>query len=260
MINAEGLQLGPESRRLDSGPLSEQVYRVLRDAILDGVFDEHTHLVQNQLADQLNVSRTPVRDALLRLAQEKLVKAIGARGYVVVVDSVTERDFLDVYEVRLTLEPSAAILALPHFGPAALDRLEALDARLCEDVLATGTAVFEVHRDFHMTVVEPCPNRLMVKILRDLWELPVTRRLFQRLLEEHRLAHERSIDHDHFTGPEHGHAAVIKAIRDRDPASLQEAVARDLIAARDQTSRFLDGRAIGLPNETFASASYAKRH
>ena len=80
MVTAESLQLGPESRRLDSEPLSEQVYRVLRDAICDGVFSDHAHLVQNQLADQLQVSRTPVRDALLALAQENLVRASGAKA------------------------------------------------------------------------------------------------------------------------------------------------------------------------------------
>jgi Bacterial regulatory proteins, gntR family len=71
MATVENLQLGPESRQLDSEPVSEQVYRVLRDAICDGVFSDHAHLVQNQFADRLQVTRTPVRDALLHLAPER---------------------------------------------------------------------------------------------------------------------------------------------------------------------------------------------
>jgi DNA-binding GntR family transcriptional regulator len=226
MATAESLQLGPESRRLDSEPLSTQVYRVLRDAICDGVFDDHAHLVQEQLAEQLQVSRTPVRDALLRLAQENLVRAIGARGYI--VHALSERDLLDIYEVRLTLEIQGALLALPHFGAGDLRRLEAINDNI-DDPDYTENDAYELNREFHLAVLEPCPNRLIVKIIRDTWGLPVSRRIFRRQLAEHHGG----------PSPDDGHAPILEAVRDRDAAALQAALTEHLLQARDEASRFL---------------------
>jgi DNA-binding GntR family transcriptional regulator len=225
MVTAESLQLGPESRRLDSEPLSEQVYRVLRDAICDGAFGDHAHLVQNQLADQLQVSRTPVRDALLRLAQENLVRAVGAKGYI--VHALSERDLLDIYEVRLTLEIQGALLALPEFDAAEIRKLEAINDNI-NDPEYDETDPYELNREFHLAVLEPCPNRLIVKILSDMWGLPVSRRIFRRQIAEHHTATE-----------EHGHAAIMDAIRARDAAALEVALSAHLLEARDEASHFL---------------------
>jgi DNA-binding GntR family transcriptional regulator len=225
MVSAESLQLGPESRRLDSEPLSEQVYRVLRDAICDGVFSDHAHLVQNQLADQLQVSRTPVRDALLRLAQENLVRAVGARGYI--VHALSERDLLDIYEVRLTLEIQGALLALPHFDAADIRRLDSINDNI-KDPDYKDTDSYELNREFHIAVLEPCPNRLIVKILLDMWGFPVSRRIFRRQIAEH-----------HDGNEEHGHEPIIEAIRARDAAALEAALSKHLLEARDEASRFL---------------------
>jgi DNA-binding GntR family transcriptional regulator len=226
MVTAESLQLGPESRRLDSEPLSEQVYRVLRDAICDGVFGDHTHLVQNQLADQLQVSRTPVRDALLRLAQENLVRAVGARGYI--VHALSERDLLDIYEVRLTLEVRGALLALPEYGAADIRRLEAIIDNV-KDPDYNLTDSYELNREFHMAVLEPCPNRLIVKILNDMWGFPVSRRIFRRQIAEHHAEADQV----------HGHDPIIHAIRTRDGAALEAALSAHLLEARDEASQFL---------------------
>jgi DNA-binding GntR family transcriptional regulator len=226
MVTAESLQLGPESRRLDSEPLSEQVYRVLRDAICDGVFSDHAHLVQNQLADQLQVSRTPVRDALLRLAQENLVRAVGAKGYI--VHALSERDLLDIYEVRLTLEVQGAQLALPEFGASDLRKLEAINDNV-NDPDYDATDSYELNREFHMAVLEPCPNRLIVKILNDMWGFPVSRRIFRRQLAEH-----------HSVPAEvHGHRPIIEAIRAHDADALAAALTGHLLEARDEASQFL---------------------
>src|ERR1035437_1960735 len=177
MSGIESLELQPGSRLLDSEPLSEQVYQVLRDAICNGAFPVHTHLVQGELAARLQVSRTPVRDALLRLSQENLVRGVGARGYV--VEALSERDVLDIYEVRSSLEVQGALLALPNFSPAALRRLEELNENI-NDPLYSDVVQYDLNRAFHMAVIEPCPNRLIVKIIRHTWEQPMSRRVFRR--------------------------------------------------------------------------------
>lgn len=227
------LVLPPESHRLDSEPLSDHVYRVLRDAICDGLFDDHTHLVQNQLAEQLRVSRTPVRDALLRLAQEGLVRAVGARGYI--VDPLTERELLDVYEVRLLLEVEAALLSLPLLSDADVLKLEALNLQVREAGVSIADR-FERNQTFHLALVDRCPNRLIVKILADIWRLPISRRIYRR----------QELDHAYVKGPD-DHQGILDAVRARDPEALRTVLSEHLRAARDEASRFLAG-------ETVASA------
>jgi DNA-binding GntR family transcriptional regulator len=226
MDGAVGLQLQPESRRLDNDPLSEQVYRVLRDAICEGVFGDHTHLVQGELAAQLKVSRTPVRDALLRLAQEKLVRTVGARGYI--VEALSERDFLDIYEVRLTLEVQAAVLALPNFGAADIRRLKEINDNI-NDPDFKASDPYELNQEFHMAVIEPCPNRLMVKILRDTWDQPMSRRIFRRQRVE-QTGHGGHVD---------DHQAILSAVIDRDGEALETALTEHLVEARLEANRFL---------------------
>jgi DNA-binding GntR family transcriptional regulator len=226
MSGVESLQLKPGSRFLDSEPLSEQVYLVLRDAICDGVFPDHTHLVQGDLAAQLRVSRTPVRDALLRLAQENLVRGVGARGYV--VEALSERDVLDIYEVRLSLEVQGALLALPNFSAAALRRIEEINDNI-KDPLFANVDQYDLNRDFHMAVIEPCPNRLIVKIIRDTWEQPMSRRVFRRQLAKR----------DDVPGLADDHQPIISAIRDRDSVALQAELVEHLVTARNEVSHFL---------------------
>ncbi len=226
MSVSEILQLKPDSRRLDSEPLSEQVYRVLRDAICDGVFKDHAHLVQGELAAQLQVSRTPVRDALLRLSQEKLVRVVGARGYI--VESLSERDLLDIYEVRLSLEVQGALLALPNFLAADLRRLEEISDDI-NDPDSTGLDAYELNQAFHMAVLEPCPNRLIVKIIRDTWDQPMSRRVFRLQWAEHEGRGGHADDHQ----------PILDAIRDRDAEALEAALTEHLVVARTEAGRFL---------------------
>lgn len=227
MSGIESLELRPGSRFLDSEPLSEQVYVVLRDAICDGVFPDHTHLVQGDLAAQLQVSRTPVRDALLRLSQEKLVRGVGARGYV--VEAVSERDVLDIYEVRLSLEIQGALLALPNFNAHALRELEEINDTI-NDTSNSRADQYDLNRDFHLAVIEPCPNRLIVQIIRDTWEQPMSRRVFRRQLAAH---------HGDLSSAADDHQPIISAIRNRDGEALRVELTEHLVAARNEVSQFL---------------------
>ena len=90
-----------------TGGLSTQVYQELREAICDQRIRPNQRLVQNALADQLGISRTPVRDALSRLVQEGLVYPAPARGGFIVKE-FTPHEVLEIYDVRLAMEPFGA--------------------------------------------------------------------------------------------------------------------------------------------------------
>ena len=224
-----GLSLPPEARRLDSIPLSDHVYQVLRDSILAGGFEPHDHLVQVQLAEELEVSRTPVRDALQRLAQEGIIRSVGARGYV--VSSLTPRDILDVYDVRLALEVEAAIIAVSLDLVSEADLME---MRRITDLMARietqTTSYYDLNRDFHMVLTRICPNRLIHKILDEIWALPVSMRIFRHEIES-------VIDVQAMLAE---HKGIIEAVSQKNSDLLRQRLREHLVQARDEASAWLD--------------------
>ena len=85
--------------------LRNHIVQQLRDAILNGVFKPGTRLVESGIADQLDVSRAPVREALSALEQEGLLVNVPRRGHFVI--EFTERDIEEIYSLRLLLEIEA---------------------------------------------------------------------------------------------------------------------------------------------------------
>src|SRR6187397_2530431 len=103
---------------------SENTVAVLRDLILTGDLEPGSRLGEADLATRLQVSRTPIREALPRLAAEGLVELIPNRGARVV--SWSTEDLEQIFEIRLRLEPYAVSLAVPRLTDDDLDELQEL--------------------------------------------------------------------------------------------------------------------------------------
>ena len=93
----------------DTSSLEERVYGELEEAILSGEFKSGEALTELSLSEKLGVSRTPVRSAIHRLAEEGLIAITPNRGAVVI--GVTEQDLIDIYKIRIRLEGLAAAMA-----------------------------------------------------------------------------------------------------------------------------------------------------
>ena len=89
-----------------SASLTQMVYEKLRAAILSGEYHTGESLVETHLAEQLSVSRTPVREALRQLELEELVYSVPHKG--MVVRGVSKKDIDDIYTIRFLLEGQAA--------------------------------------------------------------------------------------------------------------------------------------------------------
>lgn len=114
----------------ESGTLSDDVYRRLRHAIVKGEHRPNGRLIEAELAEQMQVSRTPIRDSLLRLAGEGLVLS-RRRGWVVREHTIEEID--EIYGVRSALEGYAARLAATIGDDAAHDRIRSIHERGAAD-------------------------------------------------------------------------------------------------------------------------------
>ena len=173
--------------------MAETVYRHVRDAIVDRAYPADSQLVQEQVADELGVSRTPVREALNRLAAEGLVTWVPRSGYT--VNGLADADITDVFEVRQSLE----VLALRH-------ACGQLIAEMVEADPADAGAQFELNRRFHQAMIEPCRNRYLLGLLDQLWNNPVSRRItgsyihdarnVDRMVREHEQLLQASLDND----------------------------------------------------------------
>jgi DNA-binding GntR family transcriptional regulator len=123
--------------RPDVRSIEEVVTTALRDAILSGELRPGERLLQEQLADQLRVSRIPLRDALRRLEAEGLVRIGPRRG--AEVATLTRADVLEIYELRVSLEPELMRRAVSALEPADIKRLvdmsEEMDARVDKPAL-----------------------------------------------------------------------------------------------------------------------------
>src|ERR1700733_1056999 len=86
--------------------LRDSVYRAIRNAILTGEFQPGQELREQVLAEKYHVSRSPIRDSLLRLEQEKLVTVLPRQGYR--VNPISTRDVEELFALRLIIAPACA--------------------------------------------------------------------------------------------------------------------------------------------------------
>jgi len=146
--------------------LHEKVLMQLRDLILRGEFAPGTRLAEQQLAERLSASRTPVRAALIALEQEGLVESTETVGYV--VRQFTAREVADAIAVRGHLEGLAARLVAEH----GLTRQLALELQSCLDegdaALSANPLMVEDYANyatmndrFHALILEACGNRAL---------------------------------------------------------------------------------------------------
>ncbi len=159
-----------EQIRLDSyKPLRELVFENVRQAIVKGVFAPGERLMEIQMADELGVSRTPVREAIRKLELEGFVVMIPRRG--TYVANLSIKDINDVYEIRTSLDVLAAGLAAERIEPeeiAELNRLllEISNASKHNDM----EAIVKLDTDFHDVLYKASRNERLRNIINNLRE------------------------------------------------------------------------------------------
>ncbi len=170
-----------------------EVYEILESEILVGKHRPGAALTEMSVSTRLGVSRTPVRAALHRLAEEGLVEITPNKGAVVV--GVTVNDLIDTYKIRMRLEGLASYMAAERISEE--DKRELIEAvELAEFYVARGNAdhLRDLDTAFHSIIYRSSGNRMLAKILSELhrnigtyrrMSLAVEGRL-ERSIEEHR--------------------------------------------------------------------------
>jgi DNA-binding GntR family transcriptional regulator len=194
--------------------LNDIVTKQLRAAILSGRFPPGTALTQRDIADQLSVSRMPVREAFRTLELEGLIRGLPRRKAVVV--TLQPEDLADIFDILATLEARAAEKAAPLIDQEGLRRLRQL-----RDELVAGpddvAGLLDLDLDFHSTIYQHAGSRIQLVIqthrnaVRPYW-------LSTAVQQERRGA----------VREEHGR--IIAALEAHDPAAAASATAGHLRA------------------------------
>lgn len=152
------------SAGVDRSLLRDDVYRRLRDAIVDGTFAPGEQLKDGELADWLGVSRTPIREALLRLGTSGLVVAVPGRSTTVAaVDAKATRDARDVIAAMHSL---AVRQMAGRLSEADLDRMRDANRRFAEAVAAgDAPAAHQADDDLHMVPVAATGNLALASVI-----------------------------------------------------------------------------------------------
>lgn len=147
--------------------LEESVYLTLEEEILSGKLKKGDSLTEISLSSRLGVSRTPLRAALHRLAEEDLIEVIPNRGAVVV--GIGDEELVDIYKIRIRLEGLASSEAAKKINEEDLKRLRD-SVELSEFYIAKQDAdhLKELDSEFHSIIYKASGNRLLCKTLSEL--------------------------------------------------------------------------------------------
>jgi DNA-binding GntR family transcriptional regulator len=203
-----------EPLRIES--VVDLVYAAVRGRILDGEFPRGARLRQEALAEELGVSRTPLREALRRLAAEGFVEFRPNRGAEVAY--ITREGAQAAYGARLVLEPGAARLAAER-RPA--EELKGMRSAIqSQRRSGGGRAALAASRDFHLALVRASGNEYLARLGEALWVPGIAQAIYERQAETPEQALTDAAEHEE----------IANAV-DGGDSDLAERLTREHIAA-----------------------------
>lgn len=192
------------------------VYQLLRTNLLCGRISPGNALTIRGLAQLLDVSPMPVREALHRLACEGAIEVKNNRR--VIVPVMTAEKFEELSQLRIVLETHAAVSAMPHVDNQHLETLVKLDTKI--NVAVEKGAIEDIalgNQQFHRSLYSANPAQRSVPLIESLWlQLgPFSRIVISKLKKIYRVDH---------------HVAAIEAIRGQNKSALHNAIKADIRA------------------------------
>lgn len=199
--------------------LSEQVFEIIRERVITGMLPRNVPIRQDALANELGVSKIPLREALARLEQEGLLTSQANRGYFVRPMSTAEAE--ELFELRLLLEPPAAALGAANADEndraATLEAFEALDSAASNNLASVASC----NRTFHTALVRPSGRVLTTQLVERLTVLS----------ERYVIAHLKPAGREHRAHLEH--RDLLDAWLAADGATVERLLAAHIQATLD---------------------------
>lgn len=195
--------------------LTDKVYDRLRRALLTGVWSPGQKITARQLSRDLGVSLTPVREAMMRLANEGGLDISETRMFRVPV--LTHAQYSEVIAIRTALEPMAIKAAIPHMTNALIGELDTLNERMVAMIREDRfNEALQTDSAFHLLIYDQAGQPTLRSFIDSLWlRAGPTRNLLSHSYRKRLKGYEN-------------HKRILTALRDRDAPAASAALARDL--------------------------------
>ncbi len=214
-----------QNRNLNT--LTEKVYKQLRNEIVTGKIRGGSRLVESALAEALNVSRTPVREALHRLSVEGFLYSIPRSGYI--VNEMSDYDIVDLFSTRLAIEKLAAGVAMDRITPVELEQME-LNLKITEEKIRQGHTedLTDLDIAFHGIIYKASRSKSLFQICQS--------------LSDHSLKYRIALIHipEFAEKTLKGHTEIFSAFIKKDKGKLEQALHRHLELAKEDILKMLE--------------------
>lgn len=207
--------------------LREEVYESLKKSILHGKLKAGQRLIEEQLAHQIGISRTPVREAFNKLERDELVTRLPKGGFA--VREFTKEDVEEIFGIRSALESYAAYLATLHITT---DKISSLEKKLkeSEDAIERGDddKVVQLHTEFHDLLYKSCKSKKLVEMINN----------FRDYFYRYRSALLQT-ENGNITSTE-DHRRMIEAMKNKNPGLVERLVRKHMSKGRELILKKID--------------------
>lgn len=223
MTLSPALNLSPHSvQRAQS--LHEQTYQTLRSAILSGELSAGARLVETQLAQTLQVSRTPIREAIRQLQRENLVMSDASGALRVATLSIT--DAAHLYDCRIALEQLSVSEACRNATATQLEQIDlAVQQAEKTNLQLNNYQLLHLDYQFHRLLTESSGNPWLVSLLDQVFDKMALLRL--RTMQHNPCVLEIKSEH----------RQIYQAVCDRNPEAAAQAIREHLVASKERVIR-----------------------
>jgi DNA-binding GntR family transcriptional regulator len=191
------------------GSAADRAYKEIKRQLLRGSIEPGVRIAVEDICEKMGVSRTPVREALVALESEGLVRAVPRRGYF--AREISFREALDAYQLRMIFEPIATALAARRIRTEDLAAVKELADLSTDGSEESIERALEQNRQFHLRICQATGNARLTRIMADLMD-DIERLLYIELDSQHTEADWRA-----------EHQAIVDALEAHDPAAAAAA-------------------------------------
>jgi DNA-binding GntR family transcriptional regulator len=214
---ALGSGVSPFGAQITRDSVSQQAYVAIRNSLMRSRLKPGQKLVARQVADELGISVTPVRESLLRLVSEHAL-TLDDRGTVIVPVLTLER-CIEIRDLRMLIEGEGAARAAKLATSAEVDELLAIHNRYVKtETLSNFAVALTENENFHFGLCRLARSPALFRMVENLWMQfgPVLSHLYDSKSRP-------------FHGQKHAHIRVIEALRKRNPERARKAISQDIL-------------------------------
>ncbi|MGE8568484.1 MAG: GntR family transcriptional regulator [Achromobacter sp.] len=207
----------PSLKPVKKENLSVRVYNEIRNALINGQYEPGERLIIGELAQEMGVSITPVREAIFRLISEQGLEMQAATA--VYVPYVNSEKLREIQQIRFHLEGMGAAEAAQHITRKQLDNLIALQKDFISSTSTDPKRASYLNRKFHFAILEASNKPILRATVESFWVItgPILK-----------VFHVKTAGLD-YSENEHRHEAVLQALEARDSEAARSAIQADLV-------------------------------